>query len=107
MGPRIATCCYCGTRAALVLRGRDRQELSCASCGAPLTRLRAIPVTQQTAAPVVTHSAAPMTRRKPVSGPCRAAAPRPDQDRYPRKRRKPALSRWMEEIRDVIEDVFD
>ncbi len=35
-GTKVATCCYCGTRAALVLRGKQRHELSCASCGAPL-----------------------------------------------------------------------
>ncbi|MDJ0822410.1 MAG: hypothetical protein QNJ09_11465 [Paracoccaceae bacterium] len=35
-GTKIATCCYCGARTALVLRGKERHELSCASCGAPL-----------------------------------------------------------------------
>ncbi len=36
----IATCCYCGSRAALVLDGTQRHELSCASCGAPLRQLK-------------------------------------------------------------------
>ena len=40
MTPKIATCCYCGTRAALVLTGRDRHELACSSCGAPLHDLK-------------------------------------------------------------------
>ena len=30
---KVATCCYCGTKAALVLRGKDSHELSCGSCG--------------------------------------------------------------------------
>ena len=37
---KIVTCCYCGTRAALVLRGRDRHELTCSACGAPLHDLK-------------------------------------------------------------------
>ena len=37
---KIATCCYCGTKAALVLRGKDSHELSCGSCGAPLHDLK-------------------------------------------------------------------
>ena len=40
---KIATCCYCGTRAALVLKGKDRHELSCATCGAPLHELKKLP----------------------------------------------------------------
>ena len=37
---KIATCCYCGTRAALVLTGKHRHELSCSGCGAPLVLSR-------------------------------------------------------------------
>jgi len=37
---KVATCCYCGTRAALVLRGRERHELACSSCGAPLHEMK-------------------------------------------------------------------
>lgn len=39
MQAKIATCCYCGTRAALVL-SEDRHELVCSSCGAPLHDLK-------------------------------------------------------------------
>lgn len=42
-GSKIATCCYCGTRAALVLDGTARHELRCGTCGAPLHDLKAIP----------------------------------------------------------------
>lgn len=41
---KIATCCYCGTKAALVLRGKDSYELNCGSCGAPLHDLKRLPV---------------------------------------------------------------
>ena len=40
---KIATCCYCGTRAALVLSGKTRHELACSSCGAPLHELKKLP----------------------------------------------------------------
>lgn len=41
---KIATCCYCGTKAALVLRGKDSHELCCGTCGAPLYDLKRLPV---------------------------------------------------------------
>jgi hypothetical protein len=44
MGPKIATCCYCGARAALTLGGDVQHELACASCGAPLHELKQMPV---------------------------------------------------------------
>ena len=37
---KIATCCYCGTKAALVLRGQTEHELACSSCGAPLSVMK-------------------------------------------------------------------
>ncbi len=36
----IATCNYCGARAALVLSGTTSHELACSSCGAPLHNLK-------------------------------------------------------------------
>ncbi len=44
MAPKIATCCYCGTRAALKLCGTVQHELACASCGAPLHELKQMPM---------------------------------------------------------------
>lgn len=41
---KIATCCYCGTKAALVLREKDSHELSCGSCSVPLHDLKRLPV---------------------------------------------------------------
>lgn len=38
---RIATCCYCGTRAAFEMSHGGRHELVCTSCGAPLSKIEA------------------------------------------------------------------
>ncbi|QFT73673.1 hypothetical protein [Ruegeria sp. THAF33] len=91
-GPsKIATCCYCGTRAALVLRGKERHELSCSSCGAPLHDLKMLP--KRKAAPAktvrsaVSHSPPRKTKRK--------------------KKKKSMFSRVFDEAWDVIEDIFD
>lgn len=37
---KIATCSYCGTRAALVLIHAARHELACSACGAPLHEMK-------------------------------------------------------------------
>lgn len=99
---KIATCCYCGTRAALVLKGDDRHELVCSSCGAPLHDLK-------------------MLRKAPEAAPARPAAPRrpapkPSHPKQPhpkavkskkRKKRKGLLRHFMEEAWDAIEDIID
>ena len=40
---RLATCCYCGTRSALVLAGASSHRLACGACGAPLTQMKQLP----------------------------------------------------------------
>lgn len=99
MGHKIATCNYCGTRAALVL-DRARHELSCSSCGAPLHDMKALPKAKL----AESHSKPRPMRlpRQPYDGDRRHAAPP-----RPRKRRKGLGRRMMEEIRDVVEDIFD
>ncbi|MCL6283139.1 hypothetical protein M3P21_06295, partial [Ruegeria sp. 2012CJ41-6] len=91
---KIATCCYCGTRAALVLRGRDRHELSCSACGAPLHDLKMLPrervQTRRKSAPA---ASIPWDQRKKV--------------RRKVKKRKSLFSRVLVEAWDVVEDVFD
>jgi hypothetical protein len=116
MGTKIATCCYCGTRAALVLRGEGRHELSCASCGAPLHLMKNLPVDA-----LRHHVPAPATG--PATGPAPRNRPVPPQidwsravqgiaavglkgARKPKKRK--STMRWLaREIRDLVEDVFD
>ena len=89
-GTKIATCCYCGSRAALVLRGETRHELACASCGAPLHDLKRLRSDAVTKSPPKrdTRRPKPAKARKQTSG-------------------KGGLSRFFEEAWDVIEDIFD
>lgn len=99
---KVATCCYCGTRAALVLRGKERHELSCGSCGAPLGRLKMLPNGSARA----TAPAATPTRPEPKKAPRK---PERKEVRRPKKRkhRKGLVRKVFEEIWDEIEDIFD
>lgn len=94
---KIATCCYCGTRAALVLRGATRHELSCASCGAPLHDMKRLPADR---------ASAPARKVPP-----RAEKPRSSHERWekPKKRKKKKARgrKMLGELFDVIEDIFD
>ncbi|WP_068116370.1 hypothetical protein [Tropicimonas marinistellae] len=93
---KIATCCYCGTRAALVL-GDTRHELVCAACGAPLRHLKALHPD-----PVSLKS----TDRRAAEAPFRgmdAKRKRPKK----RKKRKPAFMSLLEDVLDDLDDIFD
>ncbi len=92
---KIATCCYCGTRAALVLSGEVRHELACSACGAPLHDLKMLRKDRS--------GDRELTPRRP-STPPRAVKPRKSKSR---KRRKSVLSKLFDEAFDVIEDIFD
>ena len=102
---KIATCCYCGTRAALVLKGRDRHSLACASCGAPLNNLKKI---KSHAVDAASHQT-PTSRRKGK----RRDAPLDDTRdkkvlRKPRKNKKTRLRKAFGDVfDDVFEEVFD
>ena len=113
MAAKIATCCYCGTRAALVLRGEGRHELSCASCGAPLHLMKNLPVDAvQGPAPAPAPAAGHPARNRPVAqidwsrasqGMARAALKGKVK---PKKRQSKA--RWlMGGIGDLVEDSFE
>ncbi|MCR9125988.1 MAG: hypothetical protein NXH82_07660 [Rhodobacteraceae bacterium] len=94
---KIGTCCYCGTRAALVLKGQRQHALACGSCGAPLSNLKKLPRPQEPPRPGIDH-----TRSAPPAG------HRPHPARKPRaKKRKPMGWKILEEVFDVIEDIFD
>lgn len=99
---KIATCCYCGTRAALVLRGEHRHELACSSCGAPLHNLKMLP----TGASRGTARAATPTRPTPKPVHPKQPHPKPKKVKK-RKKRKGFLRDLMEEAWDVVEDIFD
>lgn len=103
---KIATCCYCGTRAALVLRGTDRHELSCSNCGAPLHDLK-----------MLRKESAPNARKTDVHrSPKERVKPRPIHPKRPHpkaarkreyKKRKGKMRDFFEEVFDTIEDIFD
>ncbi|KAG1713597.1 hypothetical protein GQR58_002063 [Nymphon striatum] len=99
---KIATCCYCGTRAALVLRGAERHELSCVSCGAPLHDLKMLPkrVSRGTA------RAATPTHPKPKAVHPNQPHPKPQKIKK-RNKRKGIWRKIVEEVWDEIEDIFD
>ncbi|MEL6167653.1 MAG: hypothetical protein AAFR35_03120 [Pseudomonadota bacterium] len=97
---KIATCCYCGTRAALVLRGEERHELACSGCGAPLHDLKMLKSDHPGDRNLVRPS-----RGRPRAEP---ETKKHTQDRKRRKKkRKSFKERVAEEIWDVLEDIFD
>ncbi len=98
-GTKIATCCYCGTRAALILRGRDRHELACANCGAPLHDLKMLR----------SDAISDRNRVRPVAERDRRGVRKSRKITKPRKyrSRKSLSRRFMEEVFDRVEDVFE
>lgn len=103
---KITTCCYCGSRAALVLRGKERHELSCNACGAPLHALKMLPkVSDQGTAPAATP-----TRPKPKKPKTTCDA---HKARKPKKKRirksfgRKVLSGIWDVMEDVVDEVFD
>ena len=96
---RIATCCYCGSRASLVL-DRERHELTCASCGAPLhnmKKLRSDTPSREPRRDRDTRRPLPQYERE---------SPKPQRRPY-RKKRKGLMHRLFEEAFEVIEDILD
>lgn len=93
MTPKIATCCYCGTRAALSLKGKERHELACSNCGAPLHEMK-------------------MLRTDATGDRELVRRPKRHDDGYSRKPRKSKkqkslAQRIMGEAWDIAEDIFD
>ena len=108
-GTKIATCCYCGTRAALVLRGENRHELSCAACGAPLHDMKMLR-TESVQTPVSTRDFNPSRPKKKERK--AGVTPLPVWERKSghsrkKKKRKTFTKRFFEEAFDVLEDIFD
>ena len=95
---KVATCCYCGAKAALVLRGQTRHELSCGNCGAPLSRMKMLPKAAAPAAAPVHHT----TRKAAKSAP-KSRRVKPKKRKY----RKGLFRHVLEEIWGEIEDIFD
>lgn len=103
---KIITCCYCGTRAAMVL-DKARHELTCSRCGAPLHDIKRMPVQ---AAPAQTARGGQRTRVR-VDWDAERRSMRDEskvrRGKKPVKRRKTLGQRVLSEIWDVVEDIFD
>ena len=117
MAQKIATCCYCGARAALRF-DRERHELACSNCGAPLHEMKALRTGHEAARPGLvapspvrgTSGAAArgggVTGGAALLGALGAAAAA--SGRRGRKGKRKSLSRRLfSEAFDVIEDIFD
>jgi hypothetical protein len=97
---KIATCCYCGTRAALVLNGKDKHELACSSCGAPLHMIKHLPL--QKSEPAYSSPKKKAKKYRPPLADGRSHKP------TKRSKKKGWKSSWFwEEAFDLIEDIFD
>ncbi len=80
---------------------RGRHELTCASCGAPLRQMKMLVNAPQKPA-AVTHQ--PKVRQFATP-----AKVRKKQVKKPRKgmKRKAWLKDWVEDVIDLVEDIFD
>jgi len=84
--------------------GAGHHTLTCGACGAPLARLKTIPVPPPLPRPAVTHQPQAAKPYKPRRV---AETYAPMKSYRPRKRRKGML-RWLaEEAFDLVEDIFD
>ncbi len=103
---KIATCCYCGTKSALVLRGKDRHELTCGKCGAPLRSLKMLPMNaSRPTAPAATPGR-PAPRKRVETYPERTVA-RPKKRRKTKSFGRKVLSGIWDVLEDVVDEVFD
>ena len=96
---KIATCCYCGTRAALVFRGKERHELACSNCGAPLHELKMLRSDAVGERELV--------RPSPVRNHDGRRINRNTKTKSKRRRKKGLAYKVFEEAWDVLEDIFD
>ncbi len=96
---KVATCCYCGTKAALVLTGDVRYELACRTYGALLRRLKMLP---KQPVPVTEPAAAPT---RPIKANRKKSKPDRKHNRSKKDSYLKRLGRKVfEEIWDEIED---
>lgn len=95
---KLATCCYCGMRATLVL-GEDRHALVCGGCGAPLANLKNLPIG---------GNSEKVSPAGVAAGSATALGGKPGQKRKSKKKsRKSRFRKVLGDIFDEIEDIFD
>lgn len=97
MPHKVTTCCYCGTRAALVLSGTTRHELACGSCGAPLHVIKKLRSDSKTGRE---------RREAPVQA-VHHIKPAKPKHKKKQKRKKSLSAKLFEEAFDVLDDLFD
>lgn len=102
---KIATCTYCGTRAALVLSGQQTHELACASCGAPLHDLKQLRADKVKKAKKAGKSDGSGRRKHRDLPPTASDLLGMIGGGRPKKRKK--RKRLLSEAFDLIEDIFD
>lgn len=96
---KIVTCCYCGTRAALVLRGDQKHALACSSCGAPITQMKHLKKTSPVSAASGYH--APKSAYGLPHVAKHTSSPK-------KKKHKVKKSyKMFKEVFDLLEDIFD
>ncbi len=95
--PKIATCCYCGTRAMLVPAQGNRHTLSCGSCGAPLQQIKRLRTERVMSKPTATSVSEKTVKRPKVQKPKKVS----------KRRRKGIWAKLVEEAWDTVEDIFD
>jgi hypothetical protein len=102
---RLATCCYCGTRSALVLAGASSHRLACGACGAPLTQMKQLPC-KGTHGPV--EAARPLKAPPPPRPmPHSPKSPKSPKSTKKAKKRKSLSRKLLSEAWDLLEDIFD
>jgi hypothetical protein len=99
---KIMTCCYCGARAALVLKKNGRHALSCGSCGAPLHDLKMLPRDKSGDRELVRPSRVRTDKPKKVTKSKSHSKSKPRK-----KKRKGFWKEFVEEAFDFVEDIFD
>jgi hypothetical protein len=92
---KIATCCYCGTRSTLIL-DRERHELACPSCAAPLHNLKQVRLDRSPAKPAPKPS-------KPKYEATQDKRAKYDKPKKKQKKRKPLWYKALEEVIDLID----
>ena len=109
MSTKIATCCYCGARAALRL-DRGRHELTCATCGAPLREMKALRAEHGPAVGEAPGTVKPSKLRGTRGGPLAAgalAALAAGAAGRRKGKRKSLGRKLLSEAWDLVEDILD
>ena len=94
---KTATCCYCGARTVLSLKGTTRHELQCASCGAPLQHMKSLRSD---------HVIDPFTVKGKKKSPSKSYKDKP-KERYKSRKKKKSMAHRLFDVAEDIFDIFD